>query len=256
MVEDNKKFILELDSISCSSQQLGVLENISISVNKGENIVFFGPENSGLDLLCPLITGFEENYTGHVYYKGESVKEFDYITHNNFRKNIGYLHPDFGLLSNMSVEQNISLPLEYHSFMNNRDIRILTDTFISLLNLEYCKKLRPNDLTESESLKTAYARSIALDPDVLLIEHASGGQSTLNIISYYERLRTRSENPEKSVIIVTYYPKDFLKMSNRYIMLFNGKIVFEGDKNDYLNSNNPYLIQYKNIENAGPMAIL
>ncbi|MCP4130638.1 MAG: ATP-binding cassette domain-containing protein [bacterium] len=256
MEENKKEILLELKNVSLETEDQSHLNDIFLSVSKGENVVLFGPENSGLDSLFPLILGFEEDFKGDILYKGQSIKEFDYFEIHNYRKDIGYNHADFGLMSNMSVEENIALPMTYHSDLSKEEIRKVVSELINELNLDHCKKLRPIDLLRSEILKTAYARAVALDPDMVLMEHTFEGQSPLNIESLMESLRKRAFEENKTVIFITYEPDKFLDMADVYIMLFNGRVVFTGTKRDYVDSTNEYLNQYKGMSNKGPMVIL
>jgi len=233
-----------------------LLDDISFNLKQGDNLLVFGPESSGITNLFDLIVRTDTGYEGQVLYKGESLKKLDYFGQLMHKKDIGYVHGDYGLLSNMNVEQNISLPLEYHSKMSVSDIKSHVGRIIDTLNLDHCKKLRPFDLTRSEILKTAFARAIAMDPDLLFIEHALEGQCPLNIKTMMDILIERSKLPDKSLIIITYYPQNFVDISDSFIMFFNGRIVFNGTKDDFLNSCNPYLLQYKNNSIEGPMVIL
>jgi ABC-type transporter Mla maintaining outer membrane lipid asymmetry ATPase subunit MlaF len=248
--------LLKLENLTYNSPEGDSLFNVSFMLEKGENIVFFGPEKSGLDLICTLIIGFETGYEGDIFYKGRSIKEFDYRESMNYRKDMGFLHPDHGLIANMSVEQNISLPLEYHSKLNSDEVKKYVNSLIDELNLDHCKKFRPVDLANSEILRTSYGRAIALDPDILILEHAFENQSPLNIQSFIKNLKKRIDSRDKSVIFVTYEPEKFVEYAEKFVMFFNGGIVFQGSSYDFLNSDNSYLKQYTEMRNYGPMTIL
>lgn len=248
--------ILDIVDVTYEVHGMTTLRDISISLHRGENITIFGPEGCGMASLSEIIINLNTAYEGEIYYKGNLLKDLDYLERLNYKKDIGYVHGEFGLLSNMTAEQNISLPLEYLSKKSADDIRKITNRLIYELNLDHCKKLRPVDLTRSEILKTAYARAIALDPDFLFMEHALENHCHLNIITLMDHLRERSKREEKSLLTVTYRPEKFIDISDKYIMFFNGRIVFQGSKEDFINSDNPYLVQFKNNSIEGPMPIL
>lgn len=233
-----------------------LLDNISFKLKQGDNLLVFGAESSGINNLFDLIVRTDSNYQGDVIYQGKSLKTLDYFDQLMHKKDIGYVHGDYGLISNMTVEQNISLPLEYHSKMSASEIKQHVGKIIYDLNLDHCRKLRPIDLTRSEMLKTTFARSIVMDPDLLYLEFAFEDQCPLNVKTMMDILIERSKLPDKSLIIITYYPWNFIDISDVFIMFFNGKIVYEGLKEDFLNSQNPYLLQYKNNSIEGPMVIL
>jgi len=88
------------------------------------------------------------------------------------------------------------------------------------------------------------------------LEYAFEDQCPLNVKSMMNILSERSRVPDKSLVIITYYPWNFVDISDLFILFFSGKIVFKGSKEDFINSTNPYLIQYKNKSIEGPMVIL
>ena len=251
----NEKLI-QLKKVGLSTSKLDALSEISFYTYAGENIVFFGTENTGLEKLFPLILGFEEDFYGDVFFKRKNIREFNYVETFNYRTAVGYVHRDFGLVSNMTVEMNIKLPLEYHSKYSDVEINLLTNDILSTYHLLKCKDLRPVDLTHSEMLRTAFGRATALDPDILFMEHAFEGQSPLNVKSIMINIEKRASRKDKSMIFITYSPQKFLDIADTFIMLYEGKIVFRGKKEDYINSDNPYLVQFKNESLEGPMDIL
>jgi ABC-type transporter Mla maintaining outer membrane lipid asymmetry ATPase subunit MlaF len=220
--------LLVLENVFYESAGMENLRDVSFSLNKGDNVVLFGPEGSGLPHLCSLIIGLADTTGGDIRFKGKSIRDFDYVGRFNYKKEIGFLHQHYGLISNMTAEENISLPLQYHSHMTNDEIRHYVRGIISDLNLDSCKNFRPVDLSYSETLRTAYARATVLDPDLLLVEHAFEGQSPMNMISFMDVIRNRIAHNEKSVLFVTYEPQNFIDMAHRFIMFFNGRIVFSG----------------------------
>ncbi|HOP64485.1 MAG TPA: ATP-binding cassette domain-containing protein [Spirochaetota bacterium] len=248
--------ILELRNVTYRRETITLLDDVSFSLTRGDNVTIFGPEGSGISSLFDIIIRGNAKFDGDVFYKGSSIKSLDYFGLMNHKREVGYLHGDYGLMSNLSVEQNISLPLDYHSAMSASEIKKHVDKIIYEVNLDHCKKLRPFDLTRSEILKTAFGRAIANDPDLLYIEHAFEDQCYLNIRSLIDVLTERSIRPDKSLIMITYYPQNFIDISDEFIMFFNGRIVFRGKKDDYMASDNPYVVQYRTNSIEGPMVIL
>jgi phospholipid/cholesterol/gamma-HCH transport system ATP-binding protein len=178
----------------------------------------------------------------------------DYTAKIKHKQQIGYLHHVYGLISNMSVEQNISLPLQYHSKMSDAEIAEYVSRIMTELNIEKCKNLRPFGLNRAEMLKTAYARATVFDPDLLMIEHAFEGQSLIQLLTFFDVLTKREKQKEKSILFITFEPQNFIKIAHKFIMFFNNEIVFSGGTEEFLNSDNPYLRQYRNMSREGPMS--
>jgi phospholipid/cholesterol/gamma-HCH transport system ATP-binding protein len=250
------EIILELKDVTLFSELGPVLKDLSFTVRTGEKILFFGPEHSGLDSLFPLMLGFGTGYTGDILYRGTSLRDLDYIARHRFRRDIGYLHPEFGLINNMSVTENIALPLKYHSRMSGEEIQRYVGGLVDELALGACRNLRPVHLTTSEILRTAYARAIAMNPDILFIERPFEGQSPLNIHSFRNHLFNRLSHSDGTVLLITYSPDDFVSIAGRFILIYEGEIVYDGNREGYLTSDNPYLCQYRTLCETGPMEII
>jgi phospholipid/cholesterol/gamma-HCH transport system ATP-binding protein len=246
--------MLDFLNIACEFNISSSLKGISFSLQRGENAVIFGTENSGIDGICSLIAGVHP-YSGNLAFMGSQISRMDEREKNILRKNVAFMQKNFGLISNMSVEENIALPLRYHSNLSSSQIQERVDTLIDELHLEYSRDMRPMNLKPSENLKTAYARSISLDPDLLLMEHPLEGQCLLNTITFLKHLKKRCLDKSKSVIIVTYEPMHFSDLANRYIMLDYGKIVFDGGKEMMENPTDDFVRQFLDLSGAGPMEI-
>ena len=123
------------------------------------------------------------------------------------------------------------------------------------LHLSHCKDFRPVRLTQSEMLRTAFARAIALDPEMLLIEHPLEGQCMWNAQIFLQALRNRAFAPNKTVIVATYQPLVYIDIATRFIMLHEGRIVFDGTKEQFETLNNEYVKQFINVLPYGPMML-
>jgi polar amino acid transport system ATP-binding protein len=246
--------LIEFINVSCDSDDM--LEGVSFAVNPGENVLFFWVEGSGLKIITPLILSVEGLFDGDILYRGKVIRSFDYLEKLSYKNEIGYVHGDYGLISNMNVEQNISLRLEYYSEYSTSDIKEITERLMRELGIIHKRKARPVELTSSQIFRTAYGRAVAHDPDLLIIEHAFVGQSPLNIRSFMDVLKKRAENPDKSVLFVTYEPQKFVDFADTFHMLYGGRLVFSGNRREFLESDNPYLVQYRNTSLTGPMDIV
>jgi len=239
-------FLLKIENVSCESEKGDSLKNISFSVKKGESIAIFGPEDSGIEIICPLVAGLISEYTGNVYYKGLSVKSFDYLETHKYRKELGYLQRDYGLISNMSVHENISLPLKYHSKLSSKEIEVIVNWMIENFGMLHCKDKRPVGLSRSEKLRTAFLRAIVLDPELILLEHSLEGQCLFSSRIFLASIKQDLISRTISAIFTGYDPRLYMDLASEYIMLHKGNIVFNGTREEFESMDNPYLRQYFN----------
>jgi len=244
-----------LDNVSCEFNIFSSLKGITLRLEKGENVIIFGTENSGIDGFCSVISGIG-GYAGRILFNGHDLKELNHIEMNHLRREVVYLQRNHGLISNMTAEENIALPLRYHTKLTADEIDARVNELIEEMHLDYCRDMRPLYLKPSELLKTAYARSIALNPDLLLIEHPLEGQCLINTITFLKGLKKRCVDEHHSVIIVTYEPLRFVELADRFIMFDYGKIVFDGTREMMLNPEHDFVKQFLGFSGDGPMHIL
>lgn len=245
--------LLEFENVSTSAPGLEPLEGLSFAIGPGENAVFFGIEGSGLRSISPLALCLSGEYTGDILYRDGPIRGLDYLGKLRYRNEIGYLHGDYGLLSNLSVEQNITLRLEYYSALLPEEIRGRAERLMRELGIDALRGARPVQLSRSEILRTAYARAVAHDPALVIIEHAFVDQSPLNTRSFLDALARRAGDPERSMVFMTYEPQKFLDFADAYYMVHAGTVVFSGTRGEFLESDNPYLVQYRGVSLSGPM---
>ncbi|MBN1532801.1 MAG: ATP-binding cassette domain-containing protein [Spirochaetes bacterium] len=248
--------LVVIENLTVDGEGRAPLTDLSLRVDPGDSMVVFGPEGAGLGSLVAVLLGIDNEYRGKVYYKGRSIKDFNYIERHNHKRDIGYLHGDYGLLSNMSVEENISLPLEYHSELSADEIELIVDSLVENFGLGRCRKLRPIAMTGSEIFRTAYARAIINNPDLLIVDHAFIDHASINIIPVSDNMRRRKVDPNKATLFFTYQPQIFLDFADEFIMFYKGGMVFRGDRGAFLESENPYLRQFIQASRQGPMEMM
>jgi len=246
---------LSISGLTCDFTIYSSLKGISFSLARGENLVIFGTENSGVDGICSVIAGLHP-YQGEISFMGRRMSELSPEEMNHTRRDLVYMQRNYGLISNMTVEENIALPLRYHTDLTADEIDTRVDGLIEDLHLDYCRDMRPIHLKPSEVMKTSYCRSVGLDPALLLIEHPLEGQCLINTLTFLKNLKKRCSDPNNSVVIITYEPLRFIEFAQRFIMLDYGKIVFDGGVDVMQNPSNEFAQQYLGFSGDGPMQIL
>ncbi len=245
--------LLALENIKFESDSYSKLNNISFSMDTGENIVLFGLENSGLENLFLIMTLIKKDFSGNIIFKNRLINEMNIVELNQTRKDMVYLQSSLGLIGNMNLEDNIALPLTYHSTMSDNEIAERVNQLLDEMHLQKFRKQMPTELRFSQLLSTAYARAIAMNPDLLLMEHPLENQSLMNVLPFMSSLKKRCYSDNKSVIIITYKPKYFLDYSRRFIMIHKGEVVFDGSGEELKSETNPFVRQYLKNSLEGPM---
>lgn len=252
MLENVFNKIIQFQNVSIYNETINEnLYDISFNLNYGENLAIFGPEKSGKDLIMPLIVGKIFPDSGGVYFNNMDIHDKTRDELETIRKKIGYVTGNSGLVNNLSVKENIMLPLRYHTSMNENSMNERADELIKSYDLEHCANDRPQGLAASEKLRAAFARALVLKPIIILMDNALEGQCPIALAHFLDIAKKDIAKENISFIITTYNPIMVKKFITRFIMINEGKIVYEGNSLDY--SFNPYVNQYIRNPLNGPI---
>ena len=158
-----------LKNIAKTYGKTKVLDGVSLSVDPGEFLCLTGRSGAGKSLLLSLLVGAEQPTTGTVEVDGVDLKIVPPAVLQLFRRRVGIVFQDYKLLSDRTVRQNISFPLEVCAIPDT-GIQRRVDSLIKQMNLTHCADALPHTLTAGEKMRTAIARAIALKPLIILAD--------------------------------------------------------------------------------------
>jgi putative ABC transport system ATP-binding protein len=178
-----------------------VLAGINLRIEKGDFISVMGSSGSGKSTLLNLIGGMDRPNDGKIIVNGEDISSFedDRLTLYR-RKKIGFIFQFFNLLPNITVSENIELPLLLNGITDNARIK----EYIRIVGLEGREKTYPYELSGGQQQRVAIARALIHDPDIILADEPTGSLDSHmgNIIM--EIISTLVEKTKKTVLLVTH----------------------------------------------------
>lgn len=247
------KPILSFRNVSYKEKNGNQLVDFNFDLYTGQNIVFFGPENCGKDLIMPLAIGKILPQQGEIIFLEHNVAQLNQKELYNIRKEFGYLLENYGLLNNLSVRDNIMLPLRYHLAKNFSKVDEKIETLMDFYDLDSVKNSRPNLLTHSEKLKTAFLRALIIEPKLIFFNSIESVQDPLKLVQFLDLVQVYMNAHDTAYLVITYHVEIYLEHVNHYCLLHNGVKVFEGsgDLNNFMD--NKYLKHYMNRSLSGPL---
>ena len=200
--------ILEVQNISkifeANDSSLTVLDNFSLSLDKGESLGLIGASGSGKSTLLHIICGLEQPNSGKVIVKGESITELNSDERSVFRnKEIGFVYQFHHLLSELSTLENIALPAML-SGKSKDEALSKAQTLLSQVNLVGKEKNNPNQLSGGERQRVAIARSMSNDPSFLVMDEPTGNLDSQNVQSFMDLLVNMISEKDITLIIATH----------------------------------------------------
>ena len=147
----------------------------SLTVERGETVVILGDEDAGLESLGPMALALEVPRAGHVRVLGTDLALLSGRERLAFRRRVGYLPAGDGLLQNLSLRDNVALPLRFGSTAATREIEGRVDVMLAAGRIAKIGGLRPAQANDEERRRTALVRALAFDPALLILEQPFEG---------------------------------------------------------------------------------
>ncbi|HWA16502.1 MAG TPA: ATP-binding cassette domain-containing protein [Gemmatimonadales bacterium] len=147
----------------------------SLSVARHETVAVVGDETSGVDLLGGLTLGLDTAASGRVTVLGAEPATMDRRSQLAFRRKLGYLPAGDGLMQNLTLRDNIRLPLRFGSDFKPKDIEARVDLIVAQVRLTHVAHLRPAEANAEDNRRAALGRAIALDPELVILEEPFDG---------------------------------------------------------------------------------
>lgn len=200
------------------------LDNVSFKVEKGEFVAIVGASGSGKSTLLHLIGGVDRPTSGKVYIDGKDIYKFNDDELAIFRRRqVGLIYQFYNLIPILSVEENITLPLN----LDNRKVDKQTlDKLIKELGLENRKTHLPNELSGGQQQRTSIGRAMITNPAIILADEPTGNLDTKSSDEIVELLKKSNRDYNQTIIMIT-HNMEIAKEADRVIKIEDGKIVKE-----------------------------
>lgn len=187
-----------------SEQKFVALENLNLSVAKGEFVAIMGASGSGKSTLLNNISTLDVPTSGEILIDGETLTGLKGKALADFRaRKIGFIFQEFNLLDSLTVYENIALPLSLQR-VRSKDIRLAVKRVAKLLNIEGLLQKYPNQLSGGQKQRTASARALVHEPALILGDEPTGALDSKNAVDLLETMQAMNQQQGVSILMVTH----------------------------------------------------
>ncbi len=224
-----------------------VLDNISLSIEKGKTTVIIGPSGCGKTVLIKHFIVLQRPSTGEVYFDGRRIDRLSERELSRVRMHFGYLFQEGALFDSMSVAENIMFPIKQHfKDVTWRQVEDVVKAKLAMVGLDGFQNYYPANLSGGQRKRVALARAIALNPEVILYDEPTTGLDPIRSDIINELVLKLEKDLNVTSIVVTHDMKSAYKVGDRIVMLHNGKIIADGDADHIRHHPHPTVQQFIN----------
>lgn len=234
--------VIEIHNLKKKFGEQEILKNVSLALNKTENLVVLGKSGSGKSVLIKCIVGLLTHDSGSIQVLGKNLDELEEQELSEVRQKIGFLFQSGALYDSMTVKQNLEFPLKRlrkNLSKKNRDEKI--SEILENVGLADTMNKMPAELSGGMRKRIGLARTIVVDPVIMLYDEPTTGLDPVTSDEISLLINDIKKKYNTSSIIITHDIKCVRTTANRIVMLQDGEISHQGSLKEFEESTDPVI---------------
>jgi phospholipid/cholesterol/gamma-HCH transport system ATP-binding protein len=232
-----------------------ILNGLNLGLPDDQISMVLGPSGTGKSVLIKHIVGLLYPDSGDVLVHGESVPNMTDDELFEVRKKFGLLFQDGALFGSMNVYDNIAFPLRQHTDKGEDEIAEICDRRLKEVGLAEAQYKMPNELSGGMRKRAGFARALVLDPAIVMFDEPDSGLDPVRTALLCELIREVHEENGGCYLVISHDLGTARRIADFIAVLWKGKIVESGPKEELFNSENEFVSQFLNAEVTGPLAM-
>jgi len=221
--------LLAVRDLSKSYGEKRVLEGIGFELRRGECLAVMGRSGTGKSVLLRQIIGLEKPDSGSVVFDGTDLTRLREEELFPARRRMGMLFQSGALFDSMTVFDNVAFPLRKHTDLGDEELAAKVEEKLKMVKLEGAGDKFPADLSGGMRKRAALARSLALDPDLMLYDEPTSGLDPVTAATIGSLIRNVEEELGVTSLLITHDLTLARRVGDRLAFLAGGRFAFVGD---------------------------
>ena len=246
--------IVEIDRISFGYDAAHpVLREVSVSIPRGSVVGIMGQSGCGKTTLLRIIAAAYLPKSGKATVLGQSTAQLDRDGLYAMRRKMGMLFQFGALFTDLTVYENVAFPLREHAQLPDELLRDLVMLKLQAVGLRGAADLMPTELSGGMARRVALARSIALDPQLILYDEPFTGLDPISFGVIVRLIRSLNDSLGATSVIVTHDVQEALGVVDYVYFMAAGRVIAQGRPDEVRNSSEPFVNQFVNGRPDGPV---
>ncbi len=239
------KYVIEINGLCKSFGHNHVLNNFHLTLEKGQNVVVLGKSGSGKSVLIKCIIGLMHPDSGTVKVFGKDINSLDHDELDRLRVHVGFLFQSNALYDSMTVRQNLEFPLRRHWIEKSKnEVNDLVMEALEDVGLAETVDMMPSELSGGMRKRIGLARTLILKPEIILYDEPTTGLDPVTAREINQLILKIREKYNASSIIISHDMNCVKTVSDKLIMLIDGKNYKEGSFGELQQSDDKMVKQF------------
>ncbi len=231
---EKSQTIVEFRSVDFQIGAAKILDNLNLQIEKGETLVLLGESGCGKTTTLKLINRLIEPTAGFVLVEGKSTKDWDAI---KLRRRIGYVLQEAGLFPHFTVAENVALVPSLENWDEAKKRERISEMLelVGLNSAKFADRF-PEELSGGQRQRVGVARSLAANPDLLLLDEPFGALDPITRTNLQKEFASLARELGKTAVFVTHDLREALLLGSRIALMEKGAIVLLDTPEDFVKS--------------------
>ena len=232
-----------------------VLDGVDLTINRGDSIVVIGQSGTGKSVLLKHLVRLIEPESGRVLFDGQDLAELSREELVAARLRIGMLFQSAALFDSMTVGENVGLGLKESRTLEPSEINEIVLSKLDMVGLASAVDKYPSELSGGMRKRVGLARAIATEPEVLLYDEPTTGLDPITSDMINDMIVELNLKLKVTSVAVTHDMTSAYKIANRIVMLYDGRVQFDGSPDETRNSSDEIVQQFITGRATGPIQV-
>lgn len=252
-MSDAPKLMIEVRKTVKSFKGRLVLNQLNLTVNRGETLVIIGRSGCGKSVLIKHMIGLLRPDSGDILIDGTDLAPLSLKQLNAMRMRFGMLFQGSALFDSMTVGENVGFSLIEHTDLSEKAIHERVEESLELVGLKGIQELKPSELSGGMKKRVALARAICMRPEILLYDEPTTGLDPIMADAINELIIELHDKLKVTSIVVTHDMTSAYKIATRIAMMYQGRIIQIGSPDEIRNTKDPVVRQFITGSASGPI---
>jgi len=222
-----------------------VLKGVNLTIPEEKITFIMGRSGTGKSVLLKHIVGLLKPDEGEIWFENQDITKLSERELQRVRKKIGFLFQEGALFDSMTVFENVAFPLREHTKLSSKEIKEKVEELLEAVELLSARDKYPSELSGGMRKRAALARTLALNPKVILFDEPTTGLDPILQITIMDLIKKVKEDFHLTCAIISHDLILAYKYADYIAFLENGIIIEDGDVEKIKNSTHPFVVRFR-----------